>query len=183
MPAITVLSASPSATSRTAALAGHVARRLAGEGHVVTEVHARDLPPAPLLAADTSDPSVARVLGQIAGADGVVVASPVYKASYSGLLKVVLDVLPQSGLGGKVVLPLLTGGTPAHVLAVDYALRPVLASLGADHIVQGTFVLDRHIEVRPGAVSVDPASGERLHAVVDRLSAALHAARPLLATA
>ena len=44
-------------------------------------------------------------------------ATPIYKASYSGVLKAFLDLLPQFAFGGKVVLPLLTGGTAAHVLA------------------------------------------------------------------
>ena len=61
----------------------------------------------------------------------MVVSTPVYKAAYSGVLKVFLDLLPQFGLAGKVVLPLVTGGTASHVLAIDYALRPVLLALGA----------------------------------------------------
>ena len=74
-------------------------------------------------------------------ADAVVVTTPVYKAAYSGLLKAFLDVLPQFALRDKVVLPLATGGTPAHVLAIDYALRPVLASLAPSAITPGWFVL------------------------------------------
>src|SRR5918912_82296 len=54
-----------------------------------------------------------------------VVSSLPRKAAYTGLLKAFLDLLPQYALGGKTVLPLVTGGTPAHVLTVDYALRPV----------------------------------------------------------
>ena len=70
-----------------------------------------------------------------AAARGLVIATPVYKAAYSGLLKTFLDLLPQFGLREKVILPLVTGGTPAHVLAIDYALRPVLNSLDPLHIV------------------------------------------------
>ena len=79
---------------------------------------------------------------EVAEADGVIVATPIYKASYTGVIKALLDVLPQHGLRGKAVLPLATGGTLAHLLAVDYALRPVLAALGARHVVSGTFLLD-----------------------------------------
>jgi FMN reductase len=74
----------------------------------------------------------------------------VYKAAYTGLLKSFLDLLPQYALAGKTVLPLVTGGTPAHVLTVDYALRPVLASMGA-HVGQGYFLLDQLISVGSGA--------------------------------
>ena len=183
MSTILVVSGSPSATSRTAALGEHIAGRLDGLGHRVRTVRVRDLPPAALLSADPTDPAVADVVTAIERADGLVVASPVYKAAYSGVLKTLLDLLPQFALAGKVVLPLVTGGTPAHVLAIDYALRPVLSSLGADHIMPGWFVLDRHIEYAdPSGVRVAPDSAGPLYQVVDAFSAALHA-RPVLAAA
>lgn len=174
MSSILVLTGSPAATSRTAALADHLAERLRADGHAVRTVRVRDLPPIALLTADPTDPAIADVIDALAGADGVVVASPVYKAAYSGLLKALLDLLPQAALAGKVVLPLVTGGTPAHVLAIDYALRPVLSALGAHHVMQGWFVLDRDID-RPadGRLTVDPASAGPLYRVVDAFAAAL----------
>lgn len=164
--------------SKTAALAGHLAARLRADGHTVGETAVRDLPAEALLHADAKHPRIAAVVRTIEEADALVVASPVYKAAYSGLLKTLLDLLPQFAFAGKTVLPVVTGGSPAHVLALDYALRPVLTSLGADHIVQGWFVLDRHIEVGPDGVRLDPASGDPLIRVVDGFSATL--GRPLL---
>ncbi|CRK57961.1 FMN reductase [Alloactinosynnema sp. L-07] len=134
---------------------------------------------AALLAADTADPAITGVIDAIAGADAVVVASPVYKAAYSGLLKALLDLLPQFALAGKAVLPLVTGGTPAHVLAIDYALRPVLTSLGADHVVQGWLVLDKHIAVDADRVALDAAGEGPVRTAVDGFSEAVHARRPL----
>jgi FMN reductase len=183
MSSILVLSGSPSTASRTAALSDHVARRLRGHGHEVRAVRVRDLPAAALLAADPNDPVIAATVADLLAADGVVVASPVYQASYSGVLKTLLDLLPQFALAGKVVLPVLTGGSPAHVLAVDYALRPVLASLGAAHIVPGWFVLDRHIEAVSGDVVVSPESATPLYQVVDDFSAVLHSNTQRLAAA
>lgn len=72
----------------------------------------RELPPGPLLAADAHHPAISDVVEAVAAARGLIVASPVYKAS-SGLLKAFLDLLPQYALAGKTVLPLVTGGTPA----------------------------------------------------------------------
>ncbi len=104
----------------------------------------------------------------------MVIGTPVYKAAYSGLLKTLLDVLPQYALTDKAVLPLATGGSTAHVLAVDYALRPVLSSMGAGHITQGWFVLDRHITVREDGVTVIERETDVLLApVVDGFAAAL----------
>ncbi len=182
MAAVVVLAGSPSASSRTAALTEHIAARLREHAHLVRTVRVRDLPAEALLSADAHEPRIAEVVDAIAEADGVVVASPVYKAAYSGVLKTLLDLLPQFALADKVVLPVVTGGSPAHVLALDYALRPVLSSLGAHHIVQGWFVLDRHIEVgEVGDVLLAPESAEPLYGVVDGFSAALHARRALAA--
>ncbi|MDH6124094.1 NADPH-dependent FMN reductase [Kitasatospora sp. GP82] len=174
MATVLSVSGSPSPTSRTTRLLRHVDARLAAHGHRVVPFEVRSLPAEALLAADTSHPELARALDLFGQADGVVIGTPVYKAAYSGLLKALLDVLPQYALAGKTVLPLATGGSTAHVLAVDYALRPVLASMGAEHITQGWFVLDRHIGVREdGSTAVERETDVLLTPVVDAFAAAL----------
>lgn len=186
MARILVLTGSPSARSRTSALAHHVADELERDGHVVSVVPLRELPAQALLAADTADPDIAAAVREVIAADALVVATPIYKASYSGLLKVFLDLLPQAALQGKVVLPLATGGTVAHLLAIDYSLRPVLVSLGARHITTGRFVLDVHIDhTTGGPVLVDEATRECVTRTADAFRAALGEARrePVLATA
>ena len=106
------------------------------------------------------------------------VATPVYQAAYSGLLKVFLDLLPQFAFRGKAVLPIVTGGSPAHVLAVDYALRPVLANLGAAHIGQGWFVPSSHISgVADGGVLIEPASLAPVAQVTDEFLATVQRQR------
>jgi FMN reductase len=93
----------------------------------------------------------------------------VYKAAYSGLLKTFLDVLPQFGLRGKVVLPLATGGSVAHVLAIDYALRPVLSSLDPLHIVNGLFLLDKQITLlESGDVQLEGDVEQKLDSAIDQ---------------
>ena len=173
MASILILSGSPSLRSRTSAVAGLVGDDLTLDGHDVSLLALRELPAAALLSADTADPEIAAAVRQVIAADALVVATPIYKASYSGLLKVFLDLLPQAALQGKVVLPLATGGTVAHLLAIDYSLRPVLVSLGARHITTGRFVLDTHIDhTSGGPVLVDDATQECLA----RTSAAFRAA-------
>lgn len=134
----------------------------------------RELPADALLAGDSANPRVAQAAESLAAADGVIVGSPVYKAAYSGLLKAFLDLLPQFALERKVVLPLATGGSPAHVLAIDYAFRPVLTSLGAEHVVQGYFLLDKLIERTDNGVIIDPSAEGPLLSVVDAFSEQLH---------
>lgn len=170
-----VISGSPSSTSRTARLAALVAERLAAQGLQAELLDLRALPAQSLLAADFAAPEIEAALGKVARARGVVFATPVYKAAYSGLLKAFIDILPQFGLRDKVVLPLVTGGSIAHVLAIDYALRPVLSSLDPLHIVAGLFVLDKHIAVQPDGVSMlDPEPLLKLDQVLASYVAALH---------
>lgn len=140
---------SPSEHSRSAALLEAVQQRLeqqAGSRRLhVDRVQIRDLSPQALLLADWNHASVRRAIAQVEAASALVIATPVYKAAYSGVLKVFLDLLPQTALKGKVVLPLATGGSPHHMLALDYALRPVLQSLGARHILPGVYASDSQI--------------------------------------
>lgn len=178
MATILTVSASPSAVSKSAGTRRRVDEQLAALGHTVHPLNVRDLPPAALLAADTTDPAITAVVELFDRADGVVVITPVYKASYSGLLKTLLDLLPQSALAGKVVLPLATGGSPAHVLVLDYALRPVLSALGSSQIVQGYFLLDQDIaRADTGQVTFSPTTGESLARAVARFADSL-AAQP-----
>ncbi len=151
---VVTVTGSPSEASRTARLAWQVGQVLAGPDFEVQHINVRDLPAEDVLAARSDAPALRGPLASIERARGVVVATPIYKASYSGVLKSFLDLLPQFGLAGKVVLPLATGGTPAHVLAIDYALRPVLLSLGAQHVVAGLFLHDKLIELEPGGAGV-----------------------------
>jgi FMN reductase len=174
MMSVLAISGSPAADSRTALLTGHLVERLSLAGFQTGHVCVRDLPATDLLAGRADHPEVRQSLDAVAAAHGLVVTTPVYQAAYSGLLKVFLDLLPQTALAGKTVLPLMTGGSNAHTLAVDYALRPVLSALGARHIVRGAFVLDKAIE-RPacGALRLQPEMELRVDQVVEEFITAL----------
>ncbi|MFD7611465.1 NADPH-dependent FMN reductase [Streptomyces sp. NPDC059828] len=173
MSRLLAISGSPSPTSRTTLLLDHVARRLSRAGIDARRLAVRDLPSADLLAGRREHPALREALGDVEAAAGVIVATPVYKASYTGLLKAFLDLLPQDALAGKTVLPLVTGGSLAHVLTIDYALRPVLSALGARHVVAGRFLLDTSIEPRPGGgTRIEPEAERQLfHAVEDFVAA------------
>ncbi len=177
-----LLAGSPSQHSRSAALLDAVAQRLRGRGAQVDRIHIRDLSPQALLLADTGHPSISQAVAQVAAARVLVVSTPVYKAAYSGVLKVFLDLLAQTALQGKTVLPLATGGSPHQMLALDYALRPVLQSLGAKHILPGIYATDAQVTVTPeGAYTVGPEIALRLDDAVNVL--VNEALRPVLGTA
>ncbi|MGO4391514.1 NADPH-dependent FMN reductase [Variovorax sp. M-6] len=168
---VLLIAGSPSAPSRSAVLLDAVAARLA-ERHVPVERLAiRELAAHALLLGEASHPSVQHAADQVRRADVVVIATPVYKAAYSGVLKVFLDLLPQTALKGKTVLPLATGGSPHHMLALDYALRPVLQSLAARHILPGVYATDGQVTLQPeGAYQLQAELAQRLDDAVDTLA-------------
>ncbi len=165
-----LIAGSPSERSRSAALLDAVAQRLTVRGALVDRIHIRDLSPQALLLGDAHHRSISQAVAQVAQARVLVVSTPVYKAAYSGVLKVFLDLLPQTALQGKTVLPLATGGSPHHMLALDYALRPVLQSLGAKHILPGIYATDAQVTVTPeGAYTVGRDIATRLDDAVNLL--------------
>jgi FMN reductase len=145
MSSVLVISGSSSTTSKTEKIAEKIARNCQELGHLVAHLRVRDLPARALLAGDSTATEMRRALDAVAAADGVVLATPIYQAAYSGLLKTFIDALPQFGLAGKSVLPVATGGSLAHVLALDYGLRPVIQSLAAGHVAPSVFVLGEQV--------------------------------------
>ena len=141
---VLIVSGGLSEGSRVDALAEWVGSALRDRGCTVSTVRVRDLPPGPLLWRHLEHPSIAAALELVERADVVVVVSPVLQASFAGAVKAFLDLLPMNGLRGTDALPLLVGGSSAHVLALDYALRPVLAALGAQ-VTPGRYVLSSGI--------------------------------------
>lgn len=75
----------------------------------------------------------------------LVAVSPTFRAAYSGLLKLFLDLLPRDGLAATVALPVMTAGLPAHRSAVDHTLRPVLQELAARVPTPGICVLESEL--------------------------------------
>ncbi len=83
---------------------------------------------------------MAELKATVLGADRLVVASPTYKAAYTGLLKLFLDQFGHGELGGVATVPLMTGGSRDHSLAVEVHLRPVLVEIGASCPSRGLFL-------------------------------------------
>ncbi|MFI9815457.1 NADPH-dependent FMN reductase [Saccharothrix variisporea] len=100
-------------------------------------VDAADLAPEVFTPGSTA---VRAALDTLSTADVLVVASPTYKATYTGLLKSVLDQAPGGWLRGKTAVPLLVAAADKHALAVEVHLKPLLAELGASVPGRGLFV-------------------------------------------
>ncbi|MGY1502810.1 NAD(P)H-dependent oxidoreductase [Streptomyces sp. QTS52] len=89
------------------------------------------------------DPDVTAAVARVGSADIVIAASPTYKGTCTGLLKLFLDQFPTAtGLAGQVAPPLMLGAGPGHALAPELTLEPVLVELGATCPAQGLYQLD-----------------------------------------
>ena len=135
-----VVVGNPKPGSRTLAAARHLARGLDDrEPDLVVDL--ATLGPALL---DWEEPDIAALVEAVADVDLVVVASPTYKATYTGLLKLFLDRFPAGRLRG-VAVPLMLGAGPHHALAPHVALAPLLSHLGAV-VPEGLYVLDQQYD-------------------------------------
>ena len=176
---VVTLGGSPSQRSRSGVLLDRAKSWLNQQGVEVVSYQVRDFPAEDLLHARFDSPHIINLLEQIERADGLVIATPVYKASFSGALKTVLDLLPERALSHKVVLPIATGGSIAHMLAVDYALKPVLSALKAQEMLHGIFAEDSQIAYGEGSAQSQlvPVLEQRLNESLEHFYSAL-ARRP-----
>jgi FMN reductase len=126
MSGIVVVSGNPRAGSRTWLLASAVGEALGGAATVV-EVGALG---AGLLT--PGDAATAAAVTAIREADVLVVATPTYKGSYTGVLKVLLDQLPANALAGKRAVPVVTAGVAQQAAAAASLLSQLLGELGAE---------------------------------------------------
>lgn len=136
---------SPSVSSRSGTLLQHAQASLQDVASSLHTISVRELPAEALLHAQFDHPLIRQARHEVHEAQVVLVSTPIYKAAYSGLLKAFLDLLPQDGLRDKTIVPLATGGSIAHLLALDYALKPVLSALGARDILDPVFATDPQI--------------------------------------
>lgn len=135
---VVVVVGNPRPASRTRAAAELVAERLTGSAPK-TVIDVVDLG-AGLLG--WGDAAVARAKEAVLAADVLVVASPTFKATYSGLLKLFLDQFGQAELGQITTFVLMLGAAPQHALAPELTLRPVLVEIGASCPAPGLYLLD-----------------------------------------
>lgn len=165
---ILAIAGSPSHPSRTYSLVEYTTNLLQQQGYNIDIISVRDLPAEDLVFGRYDSPNLEQPKALLEKANGVIIATPIYKAAYTGLLKSFLDLLPQKALLGKIVLPIATGGTIAHLLAIDYALKPVLTQLGGQHILGGVYAVDKQIQrQQDGSIQLDEEIEQRLQHSLD----------------
>lgn len=170
---ITILVGNPKANSRTL----QVSTRLVAEllGPVEADVQTIDLADYQgSLFAWPSD-EMSSLTDRVAASNLLVIASPTYKASYTGLLKAFLDRYPANGLRGVLAVPVMTGADSTHSMGADTHLAPLLIELGA--IVLGrsfyfiTGQMDRFAEIASAEAADLRERLRALRVVADELAA------------
>ncbi|MGJ7922053.1 NADPH-dependent FMN reductase [Neobacillus sp. LXY-4] len=160
---IVIISGSPSQPSRSSAISTFLENKTLEEGLKVSKISVRDLPAEDLLFANFNSPVIKEKLTLIQQANAVIIVSPVYKASFPGALKAFLDLIPEKGFENKAVLPVVTGGTIAHLLSLEYAFKPVFSVLGSQEILNGVYFQDNQISYKEDQLSfIDHEIKQRL---------------------
>ena len=168
MSAVGVVVGNPKPASRTLAVAAAVADAAAGAvglgGAERVTVDLVELGPELF---DWSSARVRQAVDAVCGCALAVVASPTYKASYTGLLKAFLDWFSTTDLSGVTVVPLMVGAGLQHALAVEVHLRPVLVELGASVPSRGLYVTEAQLDDLGELLTAWlEEAGPRLHAAV-----------------
>ncbi|MEV5787860.1 FMN reductase [Streptomyces sp. NPDC052287] len=171
---LVVVSAGLSVPSSTRLLADRLAAAtVRGSAARVEVVELRDL--AVEIAHNLTNGFPGRALGSaldaVTAADGLIVVTPVFSASYSGLFKSFFDVLDKDALAGKPVLIAATGGSSRHSLVTEHALRPLFAYLRAVVVPTAVYAASEDWGAEGLAERIDRAAGE-LAALMTGLSAA-----------
>lgn len=167
---VVVISGSPSKVSRSATIANFVGELVQKEGNHFHHLQIRDLPAEDLVYAKFDSQAIQQAKNLIAAADAVIVVSPVYKASYTGIFKTFFDLLPEKALAGKTILPIANGGTSAHLLSIEFAFKPLLSILGATDIIDGVFIVDSQVQYSETELKfVSDEVEQRLRANVNEL--------------
>lgn len=137
---VTVVVGNPKPASRTLTAATLVAKGLRPD----VEPTVIDLVDFGAALLGWGDPAVAAAVRTVSDSELVVFASPTFKATYTGLLKLFLEQFDGgTGLAGVLGVPVMLGAGPVHALAPDLLLKPVLVELGATAALPGLYLSDR----------------------------------------
>jgi len=140
-----VIVGNPKAKSRTLEAGVLVAQKLTGAEPDLT-LDLIEMGPALL---EFGNAKVNEAIEAVRRCNVIVCASPTFKATYTGLLKLFLDQIPSDGLAGITAFPVMLGAGPAHLLAPALLLKPVLVELGAICPAVGLYLIDKSFAEDP----------------------------------
>lgn len=148
-----VVVGNPQPGSRTRSAAELVARQLAALTSAPDDVLVIELATVGTQLLEWSNQNVAQLKSIVLGAQSLVVSSPTYKASYTGLLKLFVDQFDRDELAGLTTVAVMTGASAAHSLVVETQLKPVLVEIGASLPTRGVYLYGPALDDPTAAVA------------------------------
>jgi FMN reductase len=168
------IAGSPSPKSRSSFVLHRVWAELASAGIPTSTFLLRDFEPADVLLGKPEAKTVIPLIEAAKSASGIVLATPVYKGTYAGALKAVVDLIPPDSLVGKPALGIATTRLEAHAGEVDRAYRALFAFFRAK-AHPSLVALDSEVTADEQGGSLAPAAEERVVAAARALRDALTA--------
>jgi FMN reductase len=177
MSEIVILSGSPAVPSRTDISLKHIQALVEKEGFTTDYYSITEFSPEELFQGRYNSKDILSLSEKIHKANGIIIGSPVYKASYTGVLKALIDLLPEGAFKDKPVLPIMIGGSNRHLLAIDYALKPLISILKGEPL-QGLYFVDKEIDKQdPEKPIKDEGLVDRMQGQVQEFIEAIHKRR------
>jgi FMN reductase len=165
---IVLVAGSPSATSRSSYVAGVVAAHARGAGFAARSFSVHDFDPADVLLARVEAPAIRAFIDAVKGADAIVLSTPVYKATYAGGLKALVDLIPPDALTLRPALGVATTKLAAHGAEVEQAYRALFAFFRAQTI-DPLVVLDDELRIDNGEGTFAGSARARVDLAARRL--------------
>jgi FMN reductase len=169
---VVLIAGSPQAESRSSRVLQSLNERLVAAGIRTKTYHLADFDPADLVFARSTAPAVQQYLADIQAASAVLFSTPVYKASYSGGLKLLLDVIPPDALRGRTVLAIATARIGRHFSGVQRAFDELYLFFDIGLALPSVLLLDEQARIEPRGILYD-ANAEA--AIEKAATALLHA--------
>lgn len=159
-----------SITSRLTGIQQYIENLLDTQGIAHETIQVHQLPAQDLITANFASEAIAKEIVKVGEADIVFFLTPIYKGSFTGILKTFIDLLPQKGLENKTVIPVAIGGSIAHLLALEYSLKPVLSILGATTVSSPIYIVDSQVTKTENGFTLDQAAVDRIEKVLETVA-------------
>lgn len=167
------ITGSPTVESRSARLLDGIAAFLREEDIVTRRHSPLDFNPHALVVANSHDPQLQSFIQDVQSSDGLVVATPVYKGTFAGSLKVLLDVIPPDALIGKVTMGIATAKQSAHLSGVASGLNGIFEFFRAGTKLAPLLLSDDQIFASNEPPVFSVRASDEVRAAAARLRAAL----------
>ncbi|MGN7477336.1 NADPH-dependent FMN reductase [Solibacillus silvestris] len=164
-----IINGGNSIKSRLTGIQQYIETLLEEQGICLEAIQVHQLPAQHLITANYASEAIANEIVKVGEADIVFFLTPIFKGSYTGILKTFIDLLPQKGLENKIAVPVAIGGSIAHLLALEYSLKPVLSILGATTIANPIYIVDSQVTRTENGFTLDEAAVNRIEKVLENV--------------